>query len=109
MNRQILPDSRTRRVAVALMVATASLLLNAQPVVHGSVFYAFPFDGIGPNGYSHGKILFSELVQGADGNFYGTTVAGGSGACADGFGVEGCGTIFRITPAGSPYPAAARG
>jgi uncharacterized repeat protein (TIGR03803 family) len=100
MNRQTLPDSRTRRVAVALIIATASLLLNAQPVVHAAVFYAFPFDGIGPNGYSHGKILFSELIQGADGNFYGTTVAGGSGACADGFGVEGCGTIFRITPAG---------
>jgi uncharacterized repeat protein (TIGR03803 family) len=64
------------------------------------VLYKFPFDGGGPSGYSHGKVLYSELIQGGDGNFYGTTVNGGSGTCSDGFGVEGCGTIFRITPAG---------
>ena len=34
------------------------------------------------------------LIQGTDGNFYGTTPNGGSGLCADGFGVIGCGTIF---------------
>ncbi len=34
------------------------------------------------------------LVQGTDGNLYGTTTAGGSG-CAD-----GCGTVFKITPSG---------
>jgi uncharacterized repeat protein (TIGR03803 family) len=37
------------------------------------------------------------LIQATDGNFYGTTTAGGaSGACAG-----GCGTIFRITPSGT--------
>lgn len=36
------------------------------------------------------------LTQGSDGNFYGTTRHGGSGAC-----YEGCGTVFRITPAGT--------
>jgi uncharacterized repeat protein (TIGR03803 family) len=39
------------------------------------------------------------LVQGSDGNFYGTTVAGleqAGYACP-----EGCGTIFRMTPAGA--------
>lgn len=38
------------------------------------------------------------LVQGIDGNLYGTTPNGGnfSGQCADG----GCGTIFKISPAG---------
>jgi uncharacterized repeat protein (TIGR03803 family) len=36
------------------------------------------------------------LVQATDGNFYGTTEDGGaSGACA-----AGCGTVFKITPAG---------
>jgi uncharacterized repeat protein (TIGR03803 family) len=36
------------------------------------------------------------LVQGTDGNFYGTTYYGGSsGAC-----INGCGTVFKITPAG---------
>jgi len=41
------------------------------------------------------------LVQGTDGNFYGTTVAGGNSSayfCA----YEGtCGTVFRITPGGA--------
>jgi len=45
-----------------------------------------------------GNNLFSGLIQGADGNFYGTTAEGGSlsGACA-----YGCGTIFKITPGGA--------
>jgi uncharacterized repeat protein (TIGR03803 family) len=35
------------------------------------------------------------LVQGVDGNFYGTTFGGGNYAC-----VYGCGTVFSITPSG---------
>lgn len=35
------------------------------------------------------------LVQGRDGNFYGTTSEGGIGNC-----VGGCGTVFKITPDG---------
>src|SRR5579871_5372491 len=41
-------------------------------------------DGIGPN----------TLVQGTDGNFYGTTQQGGAN-CYD------CGTVFKITPMGT--------
>jgi uncharacterized repeat protein (TIGR03803 family) len=38
------------------------------------------------------------LVQGTDGNFYGTTYAGGADqACND---PTGCGTVFKIAPAG---------
>jgi len=40
------------------------------------------------------------LVQGSDGNFYGTTILGGinnDSNCRSG---PGCGTIFQITPAG---------
>jgi uncharacterized repeat protein (TIGR03803 family) len=39
----------------------------------------------------------SSLVQGADGNFYGTTTQGGTRFSQCG---NGCGTIFKVTPAG---------
>ena len=45
-------------------------------------------DGSSPNG---------GLVQGVDGNFYGTTTYGGSTACNAG---HGCGTVFKITSGG---------
>jgi uncharacterized protein (TIGR03437 family) len=56
-------------------------------------FGATPTDGFVPG---------AGLIQASDGNFYGTTSGGGSNSCpaAGVFGV-GCGTIFRITPAGS--------
>src|SRR5262245_27717809 len=37
--------------------------------------------------------VFGSLIQGPDGNFYGTTPGGGGGAA-------GNGTIFRVTPNG---------
>jgi len=47
-------------------------------------------------GSADGKLPYAPLVEGTDGNFYGTTVSGGSSiACAG-----GCGTIFQITSAG---------
>jgi len=70
------------------------------PAASATLFYAFPYDGVGASGYSHGKIPYSELIQGADGNYYGTTTEGGDSSCSDGFGLEGCGTIFKITPGG---------
>ena len=39
------------------------------------------------------------LIQGTDGNFYGTTSQGGTIYNCDGYG--GCGTIFSITPSGT--------
>jgi uncharacterized repeat protein (TIGR03803 family) len=47
-------------------------------------------DGAIPNG----------LVQGADGNFYATTFAGGTSDTCPATG-QGCGTIFKITPSGT--------
>lgn len=41
---------------------------------------------------ANGSSPFAPLIQGSDGNFYGTT---------DGGGTQGFGTIFRITPAGA--------
>jgi uncharacterized repeat protein (TIGR03803 family) len=46
---------------------------------------------------TNGADPFTGLVQGTDGNFYGTTQAGGSsGNCTN-----GCGTVFKITAAGT--------
>jgi uncharacterized repeat protein (TIGR03803 family) len=52
--------------------------------------------------YPDGETPYAELIQGADGNYYTTTFAGGSGACPDD--VEGltpgCGAVVKITPGG---------
>ncbi len=45
--------------------------------------------------------LPERLIQASDGNFYGTTGAGGvSSECSTGLG-PGCGTVFKITPSGT--------
>jgi uncharacterized protein (TIGR03437 family) len=48
----------------------------------------------GPNG-TDSYPLPESLIQGTDGNFYGTTLRGGAGC------TYGCGTIFKVTPRGS--------
>jgi uncharacterized repeat protein (TIGR03803 family) len=60
---------------------TVTLTVTAQVE---SVLYSF---GSG----SDGQIPIAGLIQGADGNFYGTTLGGGA---------NGNGTVFKITPAG---------
>jgi uncharacterized repeat protein (TIGR03803 family) len=49
-----------------------------------------------------GQAPMASLIQGSDGNFYGTTAFGGAGtACYNGSpGILGCGTVFKITPDG---------
>ena len=55
-----------------------------------TTLYAFSSgDGAGPYG---------TLILGTDGNFYGTTVGGGHNSNCDG--LDECGTVFKITPAG---------
>ena len=46
---------------------------------------------------SDGAAPYAALVQAGDGNFYGTTLEGGSSQSCD----RGCGTVFKITPSGS--------
>ena len=46
-----------------------------------------------------GSAPLAVLVQGTDGNFYGTTSDGGANNSANCF--NGCGTVFKITPAGA--------
>lgn len=60
-----------------------------------TILYSFgtsAADGVTPLG---------SLVQGADGNFYGTTVNGGANSCSTSGETNNCGTVFRITPSGN--------
>jgi uncharacterized repeat protein (TIGR03803 family) len=68
------------------------------PTVTAETLYSFggtSTDAMGPSGV---------LFQGSDGNFYGTSDRGGLAECADGASSDpyytGCGTVFKITPAG---------
>ena len=44
---------------------------------------------------TNGSVPYASLIQATDGNFYGTTAAGGARTCA-----SGCGTVFKMTPSG---------
>jgi uncharacterized repeat protein (TIGR03803 family) len=52
----------------------------------GVVTIVYNFDG------THGAVLEAPVIQGSDGNFYGTTEAGGS---------FGAGVAFKLTPQGA--------
>ena len=43
----------------------------------------------------------NSIIQGSDGNFYGTANSGGSGLCRSAFGPSSCGIVFKLTPAGA--------
>ena len=57
-----------------------------------TILHSFSFVG-----GSDGAIPVAGLIQGSDGNFYGTTSVGGGLGCVGGY---GCGTIFQMTPQG---------
>jgi uncharacterized repeat protein (TIGR03803 family) len=91
------------RVFTILLVAASAAIdassAPAQSFVENTLYPLTDSDGLGP----------TNLVQAADGNFYGIATFGGLSAsatpaqtCNEGpDGIEGCGTIFKITPSGS--------
>jgi uncharacterized repeat protein (TIGR03803 family) len=82
------------RLPYPLLVMTAILLATHALPAHGQIFqelYSFTAgaDGLTPQ---------SPLIQGQDGNFYGTTTDG-PGPITENW--DGYGTIFRMTPSGT--------
>jgi uncharacterized repeat protein (TIGR03803 family) len=72
---------------------------------NGTVFQITPagdlttlYNFCGPSSCAGGAVPWSGVVQGSDGNFYGTTSDGGTGTNCPGLGGTPCGTIFSITP-----------
>ncbi len=66
--------------------ANAGTVFQLTPAGALTVLYAFT------GGSTDGAIPYAGLIQGTDGNFYGTTVGGGT---------SNAGTVFQLTPAGT--------
>jgi hypothetical protein len=82
--------------AAILMASFQTSLAHAQL----TQLYAFEYNPSATSNYPDGEVPVAELIQGADGNYYTTTTAGGSGACTGGENgvIPGCGAIVKITP-----------
>jgi uncharacterized repeat protein (TIGR03803 family) len=78
---------------VLLLWATAAVALPAQTF---TTLYNF----CSQTNCTDGRNPYAELIQATDGKFYGTTLVGGphNPSCSGGF---GCGTVFKMTPAGT--------
>jgi len=90
---------RSRVAAVRLALAIVSLLtVVATPAAQAqtfSVVYNF-------TGGADGASPFAGLTIDGGGNFYGTTFAGGGGPC-QGYGHNGCGTVFKLMHSGASW------
>lgn len=65
------------------------IVFRVTPAGVETVLHAFA------GGTTDGANPYTGVIQGTDGNFYGTTSSGGDSSC-----VGGCGTVYRLTPAG---------
>ncbi len=86
-------------------MATAILFLHLTvAIAHGGIseFALVIFNGTnGGEQFVAPPFAFPSLVQGRDGNFYGTTTAGGQDFTASG---TGLGTVFKVATSGKLLP-----
>jgi uncharacterized repeat protein (TIGR03803 family) len=73
-------------------VGTSGSIFKIAPDGTFTTLYSFSATGGTNDTNSDGKTPYGRLTQGSDGNFYGTTRAGGT---------YGSGTVFQMTPAGA--------
>jgi uncharacterized repeat protein (TIGR03803 family) len=73
--------------------SNAGTVFTMTPAGAVTVLHAFA-------GGADGASPLASLIQGTDGNFYGTTASGGDSSCNSTY-AGGCGTIFKMTPAGT--------
>ena len=77
-----------RMVAALAAVAISTIAVDSQAQVLLTLTNIHSFSV-----YTNGQTPYAGLVQGSDGNFYGTTTYGGTNG--------GFGTVFKVTPGGS--------
>ena len=84
-----------KTIGILCLIWTAAVIgapaQNLQTLTTLHAFTGAP-DGVAPE---------SGLIQATDGNFYGTTDAGGTSHGCTGGSNEGCGTVFKMTPDGT--------
>ncbi len=83
-------------ISALLKRFTQVVLLSCVGYLNATSVYAQALTTLVDFDVANGFIPFGNLIQGSDGNFYGTTSSGGtSTACA-----SGCGTVFKVTSSG---------
>jgi uncharacterized repeat protein (TIGR03803 family) len=91
------PAWSMRACIVTMLWATTAIALLAQTT---AIVPAVAFTTLHHFNRKDGQNPWAGLVQGTDGNFYGTTYYGGANdVCNNPFG-DGCGEVFKVTPSG---------
>jgi len=85
---------RFLRMGVFILAFCVAAMVGASAQTFTSLFSFDGTDGAGP-------WYPMNLIQGTDGNFYGTTTSGGAYDSCKFYNFVGCGTIFKITPSGT--------